>query len=104
MSMRQEKSLHPLLCLSTKLSSPTSHLWLGKICYSNFNVLCTCSKVFVSFVVRKNLKGGKEVASPSNDQDWGVEHVQGTTQAPQSIVVHEPQLEPPNIAFLARKN
>jgi hypothetical protein len=42
------------------------------------------------------------VARPSNVQDWGVEQVQGATQAPQSIAVHEPQLEPSNIAPLAR--
>jgi hypothetical protein len=33
------------------------------------------------------------VARPSSVQDWGVEEVQGAAQAPQSIVVHEPQLE-----------
>jgi hypothetical protein len=42
------------------------------------------------------------VASPSNDQDWGVEHVQEATQAPPSIIVPEPQLEPSNVASLAR--
>jgi hypothetical protein len=44
----------------------------------------------------------KRKKRPSNVQDWGIEHVQGATQAPQSIVVHEPQLEPSNIAPLAR--
>jgi hypothetical protein len=33
------------------------------------------------------------VARPLNVQDWGVEEVQGVAQAPQSIVVHEPQLK-----------
>jgi hypothetical protein len=33
------------------------------------------------------------VARPSNVEDWGVEEVQGAAQAPQSIVVHDPQHE-----------
>jgi hypothetical protein len=29
------------------------HLWVGKICYYNFDVLCRCTKVFVTFLGRK---------------------------------------------------
>jgi hypothetical protein len=42
-----------LLCLSPKLSPPTLHLWLGKICYCNFDVLCRWTKVFITFLGRK---------------------------------------------------
>jgi hypothetical protein len=57
--MRQEKHHHPLLYLSLKLSPPILHLWLDKIWYSNFDVLCTCTKVFVCFVGTRNGRGEK---------------------------------------------
>jgi hypothetical protein len=62
----QHKLHTPLLYMSPNLSPPTLQVWLGKISYSNFDVSCTCYKVFVSFVVRRNRREEKKWQSPLN--------------------------------------
>jgi hypothetical protein len=56
----QHKPHNPLLYVSPNLSPPTFHLWLGKTWNFNFDVSCPCSKVFVSFVVRRNRREEKK--------------------------------------------